>query len=416
MKELLSVKLLSIICMKPFLTTIFALILISSFSQTSTVTLYDQCNYSGRRSTLAVGNHSVYQMQVRNDRLSSFKVPYGLKVTIYENDKFQGRSNTYTADQTCLDPEWRNMASSIVVERDPLVPANASPYDGVMFFNDCYSRGYSQLLRPGNYTGAQLGQLKYNISSFTINGNLRVRIFMNSENLAGASATYDNAINCLPGNQNDNIGSLIIEYKPSPTFPIPGGSGNNGGNNNNRPYATLYADCDFNGNALRLSAGTYSGEQLGLLKYDISSIELAPGLRAKVFINSQYPSGSSTTITSDMNCMSYTMNDRIGALVIEETGYGQQQYPDEKVILYTDANYKGQSVELSVGTWYNMEQAGFINDGLSSIKIPLGYKVILYDNPNKTGSSTTLSASRSDLSSGFGNWNDRVSSIVIYKE
>jgi hypothetical protein len=400
---------------------ILLLISFSSFSQTTaSVTLYDQCNYSGKRSYLAVGNYSGYQMQVRNDRLSSFRVPYGLKITIYENDRFQGRSNTYTADQQCLEPEWRNMASSIVVERDPLLPPNASPYDGVVFFNDCYSRGYSQLLRPGSYTGAQLGQLKYNISSFTINGSLRVRIFMNSENLAGVSATYDNAVTCLPGQQNDNIGSLIIEYKPT-TGTGTGvgsgagsGSGSVGGNSNNR-YATLYADCDFNGNALRLSPGTYSSEQLGLLKFDISSIELGPYLRARLF-TSQYPSGTSSTITADINCMTYNMNDRIGALIIEETGYGQQQYPDEKVVLYADANYKGQSVALPVGTWYNMEQAGFMNDVLSSIKIPLGYKVILYENPNASGNSTTLSASRSDLSSGFGNWNDRASSIKIYKE
>jgi hypothetical protein len=397
-------------------TIVLLFVLTSLFSQTSVVTLYDQCNYAGRKSTLGIGSYSGYLMQVKNDRLSSFRVPYGLKITIYENDRYQGRSNTYTSDQPCLEPQWRNMASSIVVERDPLIPADASPYDGVTFFNDCYSRGYSQLLRPGSYTGAQLGQLKYNISSFTINGNLRVRIFMNSENLAGASATYDNNASCLPGNQNDNIGSLIIEYKPTPSFPAPGsGSGNTGGSYGR--YATLYADCDFSGNALRLQPGTYTGEQLGLLKFDISSVELGNNLRLRVFLNSQYPSGTSSTITSDMNCLAYNMNDRIGALIVEETGYGQQNnYPDEKVVLYTDANYKGQSVSLPVGTWYNMEQAGFINDALSSIRIPQGYKVILYENPNTTGRSTTLTASRTDLSSGFGNWNDRVSSIVISKE
>jgi hypothetical protein len=398
-----------------FFSILLLLACVALFSQSATVTLYDQCNYSGKKSYLTVGSYRGYQMQVKNDRLSSIKVPYGLKLTIYENDKFEGRSNTYTADQPCLEPDWRNMTSSIVIERDPAIPANASPYDGVTFFNDCYSKGYSQTLRPGNYTGGQLGQLKYNISSFSINGNLRIRIFMNSENLAGASAIYESSISCLTGNQNDNIGSLIIEYKPSPIYPSPG-NGNNSGTGS-RLYATLYADCNFNGNALRLLPGVYNGEQLGLLKYDISSIELAPNLKARVFINSEYTSGSSyTTVSSDINCMSGNMNDRIGALIIEETGYGQQQYPDEKVILYTDANYKGQSVSLGVGTWNTMEQAGFVNDGLSSIKIPAGYKVILYENPDASGNSTTLTASRNDLSSGFGNWNDKVSSITIYRD
>lgn len=381
------------------------------------VTLYEECNYGGKRYYLGVGNYNGYQMQIRNDRLSSVQVPYGMKLTIYENDRFKGKSNTYSNDVACLEPNWRNSASSIVIERDPSLPNNANSNDGVVFYNDCSYKGFSQALRPGSYNGSQLGQLKYNLSSFAITGNLSVKLYLNSENLGGISAVYETSTSCLPNNQSDNVGSLVIEYKK--TIPQPGNGGYPGTGSGNQNYATFYADCDFNGNALRLGPGTYDAEKLGLFKYDISSAEVPSTLRVRAYTNSLYPTGNYSTISNDISCMTYNLNNRIGALVIEDNGYGGNngnQYPDERVILYTDANYQGQSVSLTVGTWYNMQQAGFPDKALSSIQIPAGYRVVLYDQANARGNSTTLTTSRNDLSSGFGSWNDKVSSFVITRD
>jgi hypothetical protein len=98
------------------LTVIFFTLLCKSVQSQNYVTLYEDCNYNGKSYFVAAGNYRSYQMRVSNDRLSAMRIPYGFKVTIYENDGFTGRSNTFTSDEVCLATEWNEMASSIVVE------------------------------------------------------------------------------------------------------------------------------------------------------------------------------------------------------------------------------------------------------------------------------------------------------------
>ena len=376
------------------------------------VTLHDQCNYSGRQYTLEAGSYRAYQMKIDNDRLSSIQIPAGMKVTIYEHDKFEGRSNTYTSNSACLDDSWRNMASSIIVESTYNNQPGYGQNDYITFYNDCYSRGYSQSLRPGTYNGSQLGSLKYNISSFTINGNLRARIYLDNENLTGASASFDASQSCLSSGYSDKTGSLIIEYKPSLPAYQPGSGAAGSGS-----YATFYTDCNYTGNALRLMPGTYQGDKLGLIKYNSSSVQLSSNLRARVYLDNEYLSGSSYLIDNDINCMNSNLRNRIGAVIIEEKYGNSNQYPQqpsgETVIIYADGNYKGQSASLLPGTYSNMAQAGFIDDALSSLIVPPGYRVVLYEFENFRGKSYTITESKT----GFilSGWNDKTSSIAVYR-
>ena len=378
------------------------------------VTLHDQCNYGGRQYTLVAGTYRTSMMKIANDRLSSIQVPAGMKITIFENDKLGGRSKTYTSSIPCLETEWRNMASSVIVENVYVNQPGYGQNDYVTFYNDCYNKGYSQSLRPGTYTGSQLGSSRYNISSLAINGNLRVRAFLNSENMNGASVVYDASQSCVADMYNDKIGSLIIEYKTTttpanPNYPTTPGT-------TTGSYATLYTDCNFNGNALRLMPGTYQGEKLGLLKYNAGSIELSSNLRARVYLDNEYLSGSSYTIDDDINCMNTNLRNRIGSLVIEEKYGNGNQYPptaNESVIIYTDGNYKGQATALLPGTYSSMAQVGFPDDALSSLKVPVGYRVVLYEFENFKGKSYTVTESKTGFS--FSGWNDKASSIAVYR-
>lgn len=401
---------------------LFAILLISmQFLSTAQnyVTVHDQCNYSGRQYTLAPGSYNDYQMKIGNDKLNSFQVPQGFKITIYENDDFKGKSKTFYASENCLAPEWRNMASSIVVEGPYGYQQPGSGYGNeyITFFADCYSKGYSQSLRPGTYSGNQLGALKYAISSFSITGNLRLRVYLNNENAAGASATFETAQSCLGSSYNDKIASLVIEYKPaSPTYPTTPG----GGNYNNDSYATLYTDCNYNGNALRLMPGTYQGSQLGLMKYNISSLNLGSNLRARVYLDNEYVSGASYTINADIDCMNSNMRNRIGSIIIEEKygsnpGYTQPGGGSgDVVIIYADGSYRGQSASLLPGTYRNMADAGgFPDNALSSLQLPPGFRVVLYEFENFGGKSYTITESKTGFT--ISGWNDKTSSIAVYR-
>ena len=400
-------------------TAVLFFLYITTLAQNN-VALYEDCDYAGRRYYLGVGSYKLYQMQIGNDKLSSMQIPRGLRVTLYEHDDFKGQFATYTNNINCLENGWNDNASSMVVERTNNEPAyNQNDY--VTFYNDCYSNGYSQSLRPGTYYGNQLGLLKLNISSFAIYGNLRVKAYMNNENAYGNSILFSASESCLAKSYNDKIGSLVIEYKPStptPTTNFPSG-GNSGGTGN---YATVYSDCYYGGSSLRLSPGYYTGDKLGLMRYDISSIEIPSGLKAKVFINNENLNGTYYTISENSNCLSNTINNRIGSIVIEEsTGFNNnqnnqnnQQPAEQRVIIYTDENYRGLSSSLLPGTYSTMVQAGFADNSLSSLFLPPGYRVILYEFENFGGKSYTVRQSKT----GFiiSGWNDKTSSIAVYRE
>lgn len=393
---------------KQFIATIIAVCTSLFISAQTYVTLHEDCNYGGSRYFLEPGTYNLYQMKIGNDKLSSMQIPSGMKVTIYGDDDFRGKSKTFTGNISCLDNEWNDMASSIVVEGGNYQPGNQNDY--VVFYNDCYSRGTSRTLRPGTYNAVDLGNMKQNISSFTIYGNLRVRAYTNSDNATGYFGTFDATQSCLGDNYNDNIRSLVIEYRPAT------GGGGYGGNNNSNSLATFYTDCNYSGNSIRLQPGYYQGDKLGLFRYDISSAEIPSGLRVKVFTN-ETMSGSYSLLSGNTSCLDYNTNNRIGSIVIEETGFGNNNNntpPTTDVVIYTDANYRGQSATLLPGTYSTMAQAGFPDDALSSLVVPAGYRVVLYEYENFGGKNYTVTESKS----GFilSGWNDKTSSIKVYRD
>ena len=91
--------------------------------------------------------------------------------------------------------------------------------------------------------------------------------------------------------------------------------------------------------------------------------------------------------------------------------------PVKPVTLYTDCNYSGKSVQVGLGDYASMDKINFPNDQLSSIMIPEGVMVVLYENDNFGGSSTILKESvvcmKSVILKKYYNWNDRVSSFKV---
>lgn len=392
---------------KQLFLSVLATIIAAALSAQGYVTLHEDCNYGGNRYFLEPGTYRMYQMKIGNDKLSSLQVPAGMKITIYADDDFRGKSKTFTGNVSCLENEWNDMASSVVVEGNNNQPGyNQNDY--VVFYNDCYSRGTSRTLRPGTYNAADLGDLLKNISSFTMYGNLRVRAYTGSDNASGYFGTFDASQSCLSDNYNDNIRSLVIEYRPA------GGGTGYGGNNNTSSLATFYTECNYSGNSIRLQPGYYQGDKLGMFRFDISSAEIPSGLRVKVY-NNENMSGSYILLSGNTSCMDYNTNNRIGSIVIEESGWGNNNNtpPATDVVIYADANYRGQSATLLPGTYSTMAQAGFPDKALSSLVLPAGYRVVIYEYENFGGKSYTITESKSSFS--FSGWNDRASSIKVYR-
>lgn len=86
---------------------------------------------------------------------------------------------------------------------------------------------------------------------------------------------------------------------------------------------------------------------------------------------------------------------------------------EDKVTIYRDAGYAGKSFILPEGYSDYRDWNGFGNDTLTSIKVPDGYTVTLYDHINRGGKSVTLTSNAT-----YGQLNglhDMVSSAFVEK-
>ncbi|MHB9143321.1 MAG: PA14 domain-containing protein, partial [Paludibacter sp.] len=81
------------------------------------------------------------------------------------------------------------------------------------------------------------------------------------------------------------------------------------------------------------------------------------------------------------------------------------------VTAYSDCNYEGFSGGLKVGD-YNLDalnQLGIYEKDIASIKVPIGYKVVLYEDDNFSGESVEITADSACLN----DWNDRTTSLKV---
>ena len=93
--------------------------------------------------------------------------------------------------------------------------------------------------------------------------------------------------------------------------------------------------------------------------------------------------------------------------------FGSYQTAQNSVVtVYSDVNYGGYAVGLPLGEHDMAALAayGIINDDISSLKVPSGYKVTLYDNSGFGGESRTYTSDASYVGDDF---NDRCTSIKV---
>ncbi|MGW5657823.1 peptidase inhibitor family I36 protein [Streptomyces humi] len=77
------------------------------------------------------------------------------------------------------------------------------------------------------------------------------------------------------------------------------------------------------------------------------------------------------------------------------------------VTVYADVDYKGKSATLDQGR-HNLDPS--MNDCISSVRVPSGWKATLYEHPDFTGAQLTLDA---DTRNVDGALHDKASSIIV---
>ncbi|MBC7485369.1 MAG: RICIN domain-containing protein [Cytophagaceae bacterium] len=271
--------------------------LFESAASLNKVHVYQNINYAGFYSQLPLGNYTLAQLQAKgvlDNDITSFTIPTGYSVMVYENDNFTGVSKTFTANTGWL-ADWNDRITSLKITDGKTYIVNA--------YQDINYGGYTGGLDLGNYTLAQLqarGIQDNDITSFKIAPGFKVTVY-EGDNFTGTTKDYTADINWL-ADWNDKTSSLkVIDI---------------------RPYVgTVYQDVNFGGYAVGLDVGDYTLAQLkdkGISDNDITSLKIAQGFKITAYDGDNF-TGTANDFTADNGWLA-DWNDKISSLRIRANG------------------------------------------------------------------------------------------------
>lgn len=83
----------------------------------SKVVIYQDHYYKAASQELSEGSYDLASLTFGGGHLSSLKVPMGMKVTLYEQEGFKGRSKSFTEDTPWVGDDFNDLTRSIKVEQ-----------------------------------------------------------------------------------------------------------------------------------------------------------------------------------------------------------------------------------------------------------------------------------------------------------
>jgi uncharacterized Zn ribbon protein len=265
----------------------------------------------------------------------------------------------------------------------------------VIFYRDIKYSGMQKKVGAGNFGSGTLGFLAETISSIHIPSGYSVKV----NDKRGHTHTFTTSVSNLAQYGWDNkISSGFIEVNY-----------NGGGSGGNLPpqgeKAIFYKDMKFTGMAKAFANGGFSPESLGFLKSNITSIYIPSGHSVKVYDNR----GNNHTFTTSVSDLSkYGWNDKITTGIVSGDNAGGTLPPQgNKAIFYKDMKFTGMAKAFANGS-FSPESLGFLKSNITSIYIPSGHSVKVYDD---RGNNHTFTTSVSDLSQ-YG-WNDKITTGVV---
>ncbi|EAY30807.1 thioredoxin fold domain-containing protein [Microscilla marina] len=217
-------------------------------------------------------------------------------------------------------------------------------------------------------------------------------------NLVGRSVGYQNASNFIRTmskyvNKRGNVGG--------------GNSGNSG--NSSFGLVTIYEHSNFKGRNKSFNTGNYNFSQLGIGNDKLSSIKIRRGYKVRVFEHANFR-GRYRDFTSSSGFVGTAWNDKVSSMRIMKSGTTNRG-TRSRIVLYEDSNYRGNKQSVGIGS-YNVNQIRIGNDKLSSIRIPRGYKVRIYEHANFRGRYRDFTSSSAFVGTA---WNDKASSLKVMR-
>jgi Ca2+-binding RTX toxin-like protein len=335
------------------------------------VTFYENTMYGGNSLSLAPGNYNQTDFgSLGNDKLSSLKIPEGLSVRLYADHYYQGKYKDYTSGNIEDVKDFNDLTSSIQIIKGPSIET----------FRDTNYGGNSFRFAPGNYNQTDLGSLGYDaLSSLKIPEGLSVRLYEYNSFL-GKYKDYTSGNIEDVKDFNDLTSSIQIIQGPS---------------------IEIFQHDNYGGNSFRLAPGKYNNIDLGSVGNDqLSSLKVPRGLTVILYEYGDFQGKQKVFNSGDYSSVGGDFNDQTSSIEV---------LPPAEIFQHD--NYGGNSFKLAPGK-YNINDLGSVgNDQLSSLKVPRGLTVILYEYGDFQGKQKVFNSG--DYSSVGGDFNDQTSSIEV---
>lgn len=165
--------------------------------------------------------------------------------------------------------------------------------------------------------------------------------------------------------------------------------------------AVVYQHANYGGKAVTLPVGHYSLAQLnarGMGNDAISSLKVGAGMRVIAYQHDGF-GGAARLYTRDVSYVGNDFNDQISSIVVEPM----------RVMLFQHANYGGASQSFGPGR-YDVNQLKVGNDQASSVLVPPGYRVTVFQHAGFKGTKKVFTGDASYVGNDF---NDQVSSLIV---
>ncbi|MEN6464085.1 MAG: beta/gamma crystallin-related protein, partial [Syntrophaceae bacterium] len=231
----------------------------------------------------------------------------------------------------------------------------------------------------GRYDLDRIGLPNDCISSLRVPAGLKVTLFQDA-GFSGNSITFTDSASFV-GSFDDKTSSIVIERV------------------GDEPAVDIYEYVNYQGMHKQLGIGRYNIGEIGLPNDSLSSLRVGPGLKVNLFENGDF-TGSSVSYVHDTSSIG-SFNNKTSSIVVEAV-----QSPVVEV--FERADYKGRCCVLGPGG-YDVAGIGLPNDSLSSLRVPRGLEVTLYENAGFAGANVRYTANTSFV----GSFNDKTSSIRV---
>ncbi len=221
-------------------------------------TIYEHGNYEGREQTLGVGSYEMGELSIGNDTLSSVRVPDGLRVNLFEDAGFRGRSRSFTSDASWVGDDFNDVVSSVSVEMVV-----------TLFENGVYA-GRSQKLGVGVYDIDELraGVGNDTVSSVKVPQGMMVSLYEHA-GFVGRVRTFTESVPWVGDDFNDMASSVVVK---ATGLVIPNGAIKYGDTVALKSYHGTYlvAEADGRANADRAALGPW--EQFRIVRSGPSTL------------------------------------------------------------------------------------------------------------------------------------------------